>query len=359
MHPFTTVCMLKEYLHTSIRDKWLSLNGKAKQVAILGHISPDGDAMGSTLAMAHYLRRKGKHVQVIVPTSYPDFLAWLPGAGDVLVYEYAKQAVYQYIADVDLFICMDFNSVKRLEQLSHIIQNHRAPMITIDHHLSPDEDVDLLVSDPSASSTCEIVFSMLYQLEGLDAFTEEMAECVYCGMMTDTGSFTYNSNRSELFYIISLLLSKGIDKDKIYRNVYHDFSVNRLRLEGYILHKKMQYFQNDHAALFTLTREEMKEFQYKKGDAEGFVNLPLQIRGTRLSISLREDTEKDLVRVSLRSVDDFPCNRMAEDFFNGGGHLNASGGHLSMTMDQAVEVAQKAIEAYRPLLRSQANVIKN
>ena len=359
MHSVFRVSMLKKYLNAAIHDKWLSLINNAKQVAVLGHISPDGDAMGSTLAMAHYLRRKGKNVQVIVPTSYPDFLAWLPGASEVLVYEYAKQAVYQYIADVDLVICMDFNSVKRLEQLSRIVENHHAPMITVDHHLNPDTNVDLLVSDASASSTCEIVFSMLYQLEGMDAFTEEMAECVYCGMMTDTGSFTYNSNRSELFYIISLLLSKGIDKDRIYRNVYHSFSVSRLRLEGYILHEKMQYFQEDHAALFTLTREEMKAFQYKKGDAEGLVNLPLQIRGTKLSVSLREDTEKDLVRVSLRSVDDFPCNLMAEEFFNGGGHLNASGGNLPMTMDKAVEVAQKAIEAYRPLLRKQDNVIKS
>ncbi len=351
--------MLKKYLHSEIRERWQHLVDKARQVAILGHISPDGDAMGSTLAMAHYLRGQGKKVRVVVPTSYPDFLSWLPGADDVWVFEYAKQAVVQYISGADLVFCMDFNSIQRLEQLAEVIRHHHAPVVTIDHHLSPDAGVALLISDPHASSTCEIVFSLLHQLGGMEAISKEMAECLYCGMMTDTGSFTYNSNRSELFYIISMLLSKGIDKDRIYRNVYHNFSVNRLRLEGYILYEKMQYYQEEHVALFTLTREEMKRFQFKKGDAEGLVNLPLQIRGTKLSISLREDTEKELVRVSLRSVDDFPCNRMAEEFFNGGGHLNASGGNLPMSMPSAVEVARKAIEAYKPLLCEQENVIKN
>ena len=331
----------------------------AKNVVIFGHVSPDGDAMGATLAMEHYLTQKGKQVQVIVPTAYPEFLAWLPGADRVTVFDYNKPVAHRYIDSSDLMICMDFGSVQRLEQMAPAVYHHRVPIITIDHHLDPSLKVSLLISDPTASSTCEIVFSLLHQLDGMEAITHDIAECVYCGMMTDTGSFTYNSNRSEIFHIISLLLTKDIDKDKIYRNVYHNFSVNRLRLEGYILHEKMQYFEEEHASLFTLTREEMKTFQFKKGDSEGFVNLPLQIQGTKLSISLREDTEKDVIRVSLRSIDDFPCNRMAEEFFNGGGHLNASGGSLHTTIVKAVEIARKAIEAYRPLLCDQEKVIKN
>ena len=255
--------MLKKYLHSEIRERWQHLVDKARQVAILGHISPDGDAMGSTLAMAHYLRGQGKKVRVVVPTSYPDFLSWLPGADDVWVFEYAKQAVVQYISGADLVFCMDFNSIQRLEQLAEVIRHHRAPVVTIDHHLSPDAGVALLISDPHASSTCEIVFSLLHQLGGMEAISKEMAECLYCGMMTDTGSFTYNSNRSELFYIISMLLSKGIDKDRIYRNVNNNYSEHRLRFVGYVLNEKLKFYKNHRASIFTITREEMKKYGYE------------------------------------------------------------------------------------------------
>ena len=169
-------------------------------------------------------------------------------------------------------------------------------------------------------------------------------------MMTDPGGFTYNSSRPEIYEIISMLLTKGIDKDRIYRNVFHVYSTDRLRLTGYVLYEKLQFLAGGKAAYFTLTREEMQRFRFIRGDAEGLVNIPLQVKGLRLSISLREDTEKDVIRVSLRSVDDFPCNKMASEFFNGGGHLNASGGELPFPMEEAIRTAERAIETYRDLL---------
>ena len=166
-------------------------------------------------------------------------------------------------------------------------------------------------------------------------------------MMTDTGGFLYNSSRPEIFFIIGELLTKHIDKDRIYRNVYHNYSEDRIRLMGYVMYEKLVYLPEYHTTFYTITKEEQRRFHFVKGDAEGLVNIPQQIKGLRLSISLREDTEKPrLVWVSLRSVDDFPCNKMASDFFNGGGHLNASGGHLNMTIDEAVEVVHQAIAAY-------------
>lgn len=342
--------LLKSYLSEGALCKWRELIDSSHRIVIFGHVSPDGDAMGATLAMYHYLSRLGKRVQVIMPNAFPDFLAWLPGSDKVMAYDHMTEASVRTIGRSDLMICMDFNAVSRLERMADDVANHRAPIIIIDHHLHPDAQVDLLVSDPEASSTCEMVFCLLYQLGGMEAFDFDMASCIYCGMMTDTGSFTYNSNRPEVFYILSLLLSCGIDKDLIYRRVYHNFSESRLRLEGYILYEKLDYDALHHTALFTLTRDEMARFDFKKGDTEGIVNLPLQIKGTRLSISLREDPDQGLIRVSLRSVDDFPCNQMAKDFFNGGGHLNASGGSLDMTMDEAVRQARRAIEAYSDLL---------
>jgi phosphoesterase RecJ-like protein len=348
--------MLKKYLSEQEETRWHQLVGKARRITILGHASPDGDAMGATLGLCHYLRSAGKEANVVVPNYFPDFLAWMPGASDVVIAERNRIRGPRLVREADLVFCVDFADVHRLEDLSPALENYHKGIIVIDHHLNPQMQGDILVSDPKASSASELVFTLLWQLGAFEKMTVETAQCIYCGMMTDTGAFTYNSSRSEVYYIISQLISKGIDKDKIYRAVYNNYSVERLRLEGYILKDKMVYFPEEHASVYTLTREEMKAYKFKKGDAEGFVNLPLQIKGTKLSISLREDTEKPLVRVSLRSVDDFPCNKMAAEFFNGGGHLNASGGSLRMTMDEAMAQTRKAIEAYRPLLCD--NVIK-
>ena len=227
----------------------------------------------------------------------------------------------------------------------------KADRILIDHHLNPDRNIaKLVISHPQMSSTSELVFRLILQLGGFEDMTQSMATCIYTGMMTDTGGFTYNSNDPAIYEIISMLLTKNIDKDKIYRNVFNVYSADRIRLTGYILYEKLNFYANNRASVFTLTRDEMKRFNFIRGDAEGLVNMPLQVKGMRLSISLREDTERDVIRVSLRSVDDFPCNKMAAEFFNGGGHLNASGGELPFPLSEAIKTAERAIEAYENLL---------
>ena len=181
--------------------------------------------------------------------------------------------------------------------------------------------------------------------------SHKMAVTTYCGMMTDTGGFTFNSTRPEIFFIISLLLEKGIDKDKIYRNVFNNFSDFRLRLVGYVLYEKLRILTPLRASYYILTKQDLKRFHYVKGDAEGLVNMPLQLKGHRLSISLREDTDKqNLIWVSLRSVDDFPCNEMAAQFFNGGGHKNASGGRLNCSVKEAEVIVREAVKAFAHLL---------
>jgi len=196
------------------------------------------------------------------------------------------------------------------------------------------------------------VFRVTWQLGAFETMGKHFAIPVYCGMMTDTGAFTYNSNSCDVYFIISQLLTKHINKDKIYRNVYHNFSENRLRLMGYVMNEKLVVNGELHASYFALTRSDLKRFHFVKGDAEGLVNMPLQIKGHKLSISLREDTEKEnMVWVSLRSVDQFPCNEVAARFFNGGGHLNASGGRLECSIDEAVRIAQQAIVAFEDKLK--------
>ena len=232
------------------------------------------------------------------------------------------------------------------------LESSPANKVLIDHHLDPDVKATLAISRPNASSTCELVFRLAWQLGLFPQAGKHFAVPVYCGMMTDTGGFTFNSNDPDIFFIIGQLLTKQINKDKIYRNVYHNYSENRIRLMGYVLYEKLVYDAPRHAAYFTLSRSDLKRFQFIKGDAEGLVNIPQQIRGLKLSVSLREDTEKDnLIWVSLRSVDDFPCNEVAARFFNGGGHLNASGGRLECSLDEAVKITKEAFAAFEDQLK--------
>lgn len=312
------------------------------------HRSPDGDAIGSMLGWAEYLKAVGKLPTCIIPDAYPDFLQWLPGTERMMRYDKHAAFMDELIDKADLIFCLDFNSASRTDGMAEKLSTSKAKKILIDHHLNPDLETVLSVSRPEASSTCELVFRLVWQLGEFDKLDRKFAIPVYCGMMTDTGGFTYNSTNPEIFYIISLLLTKKINKDKIYRNVYNNYSESRVRLMGHVLKDKLVVLKPYNATYFSLTREDLKRFDYIKGDAEGLVNIPLQIKGTKLSISLREDTEKDnRIWVSLRSVDDFPCNKMAEIYFNGGGHLNAAGGRLECQMDEAEEITRKAIREFK------------
>ena len=324
----------------------------AQSVLVVCHKSPDGDAIGSSLGMAEFLRQRGKDVTVVVPDQYPDFLHWLPNSEKIVRYDKHPGKCDMLFKIADLIVCLDFNTPSRVEDMEPALVSSPARKILIDHHLKPDVNADLVISQPEASSASELVFRVVWQLGGFPELGKAFAIPVYCGMMTDTGGFTFNSTRPEIFFIIGELLTKHIDKDKIYRNVYHNYSYDRIRLMGYVMYEKLVYLPEYHASYYAITRDEQKRFNFIKGDAEGLVNIPQQIKGLKLSISLREDTEKpNLVWVSLRSVDDFPCNLVAERFFNGGGHLNASGGRLNCSIDEAVEIARQAIVAFADTLK--------
>lgn len=341
---------LNQYLNDNGVEKWNKLIGQASKIVVLGHSGPDGDAIGAILAMTHYLQKLGKTATPVTPNSCPDFLRWMPGIERVLTLNTPNGKTQNVLLNADLVMCLDFGSYGRLEDLGTMVRGLQVPVVVIDHHPDMQISADLAVVDTGACATCEILFSVLSQIDPENLRDRVIATCIYCGMMTDTGAFAYNSNRPEIFLATAMLMSAGIDKDKIYRSVYYNYSEQRLRLMGYILNRKMQYFPELHTAIFTLDVNEMKEYNFVRGDAEGIVNLPLQIKGARLSISMREDSEKPIVRISLRSVGDFPCNRMAEDFFNGGGHYNAAGGSLPKPIEKAYETALKAIEAYRSQL---------
>ena len=329
-----------------------SLIEEAETVVLCCHQNADGDAMGAMLGWASVLQTLGKEPLMVVPDQYPDYLQWLPNTEKIVRYDKRRDYVDTVLKIADLVFCLDFNTPSRTDAMADALCASPAKKVLMDHHPGPDVDTVLCISHPEMSSTCELVFRVVWQMGLFDRLEKHFAVPIYCGMMTDTGGFTYNSNNPELFFIISQLLTKRINKDKIYRNVYHNYSEHRLRMVGHVLCNKLVVDGERHAAYYTLTRQDLKHFHFVKGDAEGLVNMPLQIKGLKLSISLREDSERDnVVWVSLRSVDNFPCNQVAEQFFNGGGHLNASGGRINGTMDDAVDAVKKALAAFEDMLK--------
>ena len=344
--------MLKEIMTEGECSQLRSLIDTAETIVLCCHVNADGDALGSMLGWAEVLRGMGKDPLIVAPDQYPDYLKWLPNTEKIVRYDKRKDYVDMVLKIADLVFCLDFNTLSRTEAMAAALASSPAKKVLIDHHLEPDVDAVQTISHPEMSSTCELVFRIVWQMGLFEQQGKHFAIPVYCGMMTDTGGFTYNSSSPDIYFIISQLLTKHIDKDKIYRHVYHNYSEHRIRMVGYVLCHKLVVDEQRHAAFYTLTREDLQRFHFIKGDAEGLVNMPLQIKGLKLSISLREDSERDkLIWISLRSVDDFPCNKMAEMFFNGGGHLNASGGKLMCTMDEAVEVVKQAILHFEDTLK--------
>ena len=338
--------MIENIFKSNDIERLVEIIGENDFFVLTCHAGPDGDALGSTLGMAHYLKALGKETAVIVPDAFPDFLAWLPESQEIVRFDKYPEKAKLMIATADVIVAMDYNSLSRIDDMGEVIGKAKGTKVLVDHHLQPDHFCDLEFSYPQLSSTCEVVFRLVYAMEGYDQLTKAACECIYAGMMTDTGCFSYGPCTQEVYLIISMLLQKGINKDRIYNKVFNNYSEGRLRLMGYVLYEKMRVFPEHHAALITLSREEMARFNFNKGDSEGLVNIPLQMKGIYFSAFLREDTEKDLIRVSLRSQGTFPCNKFAAHYFNGGGHLNASGGQHDGTLQEAVAIFENALQEF-------------
>ena len=321
---------------------------KAKHIVIFTHMAPDGDAMGSSLALWHWI---GEKATVIVPNAFPAFFNWMPGSAQILIYEKEAQRCDALIAAADLFICTDFNDPKRIGPMGEKMLANPCPKILIDHHLNPTDFADEVHSHPEASSSCEIVYQLINDANGDAPLNDAIATCIYTGLMTDTGNFSYNSTRAELYDIIAALLRAGVKKDEIYNAVFNQYSTDRVRLTGYALYRKMRIYPEAHLALITLTADELDRYHYQQGDTEGLVNMPLQIADVFYSVYMREErpkpgTPKPRIRISFRSQGDRPVNIWASEIFHGGGHANASGGELFGTIDQAVALFEQTYKKY-------------
>jgi bifunctional oligoribonuclease and PAP phosphatase NrnA len=321
---------------------------KAEKIVIVVHVGPDGDAMGSSLALWHYLMTIEKEPVVIVPTAFPNFLSWMPGSEQVLVYEEKKSVCDEMIANAELIFTLDFNVPNRMAKMETAVMNAAAPKILVDHHLHPGDYAKVTISYPEISSTSELIFRLICRLGDFSKINLACAECIYTGMMTDTGAFTYNSNKPEIYTIINELIKLGVDKDDIYRRVFNNYSADRMRLMGYALYKKMKVYPEYKSALITLSLSELKEFNFQNGDAEGLVNMPLSIDGVLFSVFMREDHDK--IKISLRSQGTFPANKVSADLFNGGGHLNAAGGESYTTLNETIKKFEEALPDYKDFL---------
>ncbi|MBR7153923.1 MAG: DHH family phosphoesterase [Paludibacteraceae bacterium] len=324
------------------------LTEQAQHIVIFTHMAPDGDAMGSSLALWHYLQK----ATVIVPNAFPAFLSWMPGADKIRIYEKEAEACNKLIEDADLFICTDFNDPKRIGPMGEKMLANPAKKILIDHHLNPVDFADEVHSFPEASSSCEIVYRILRKdLSNPNNLNVDIATCLYTGLMTDTGNFSYNSARCELYEIIAELVRAGVQKERVYDAVFNQYSTDRMRLTGYALYRKMRIYPDYHLALITLDANELDRFHYQQGDCEGLVNMPLQIGDVYYSVCMREErakpgTPKSRIRISFRSQGDRPVNIWASEVFHGGGHMNASGGELFGTIEQAVRLFEDTYKKY-------------
>ncbi len=311
------------------------LNSGSKNVVITTHQSPDGDAIGSSLALSMFLKKSGHQTQVITPDDYPEFLHWMPENDTVLQYIHYKKKCNEIVEKSDVIFCLDFNSIDRLAELATPVSKSQATKIVIDHHRNPQHFEDAIYHDIEASSTCELVYDFIEELNGLSLVDEKIGSAIYAGLVTDTGSFKFPSTSSRTHRIVADLIDRGVEVSAIQNNIYDTSSEYRLRLLGYALTSKMEILHEINTAIISLSEAELKNFNFKPGDTEGLVNYPLSIRTVRISVMITE--KKGVVKLSFRSKGAFHVNEIAERHFNGGGHANAAGGVSDLSIEETVE----------------------
>lgn len=296
-----------------------------KKIVIVPHRSPDGDAMGSTLALYHFLKKLNHQAVVISPNEFPNFLAWLPSADTVLIYENNKEHCSKIINEAQLVFTLDFNALHRTGEMEQVLQKLLVPIVMIDHHQKPDVYATYMYSDIAIGSTCEMIYNFISFLDQKTLIDKTIATCIYTGITTDSGSFRFPSTTSTTHRIVAELIDLGIDNSAIHNLLFDDNSYNRLQLLGRAL-QNMKVFPEYKTSYISLTQKELDEFHYEKGDTEGVVNYGLTIKGIHFAAIFIEHKEENIIKISFRSQGNFDVNQFAREHFNGGGHINAAGG---------------------------------
>lgn len=307
---------------------------ESERILLITHVNPDGDAIGSMLAMHHYLAVKGVKNTMLVPGQIPDFLLWMDGCDRIIIGRQQHRKALTAIERASLIICIDFNALHRVTGYSEVIRQSKAKKILIDHHPQPEPEFDILISDTQFSSTAELVYHIIEISGDAELVDRKIAVPLYVGIMTDTGSFSFSCNRPETFRVAASLIEAGVDAEKVHRRVYDTYSENRMRLLGFCLSQKLIVLNEYATAYISLSLHELQQYGYQEGDNEGLVNYPLSINNVVLSVLFIERENK--IRLSFRSKGNFSVNEFARVHFNGGGHRNAAGADSSMSLDETI-----------------------
>jgi len=324
-----------------------------QKIAIVGHKNPDGDAIGSCLGLALFLKQFEHEVEVVVPNDFPDFLKWMPGAQSILIYEQQREKTESVLKHAEIICTLDFNSFSRTGELSSILENCNANFVMIDHHQQPDDYAVVTYSDVAMSSTCEMVFHTIDALDGKNKITKEIATNLYTGIMTDTGSFRFPATTAITHQVIGTLIDKGASNAEIHQKVYDANSPDRMKLLGVALNN-MVLLPEYRSAYISLTQKELDSHNFKKGDTEGFVNYPLSIKGIKFSVIFIENAHESITKISFRSKGGFSVNEFARNHFNGGGHTNAAGGRSKHSIQHTINKFISILPTYKDALNDDA-----
>ena len=320
---------------------------RKKNIVIIPHANPDGDAIGSSLALMHLLNSIDHNSTVISPNKAPYFLKWSPGFENIMYFDSDKNSCLKFIKNADLIFTLDFNDLDRIGEMSKYVDSSNAKIILIDHHQNPIDYADLVFSDIEIGSTCELLFEIIIELGHEKNIDSKIASCLYLGMMTDTGSFQYSSVTSRTHEIISKLIQKGINQSDIHNKVYNDSSIGKLKVLGSAL-SNLNVLKELNTAYMYLKRDDLKKFDFQKGDSEGIVNYGLSLKNIIFSVIFIEDVnDENNIKISFRSQDGFSCNEFANKHFNGGGHANAAGGRDDGPIEETILKFKKLINQYK------------
>jgi phosphoesterase RecJ-like protein len=322
-----------------------------KKIAIIPHKNPDGDAIGSTLALWHYLVNTGHTASIVAPNDYPKFLKWMPGSDQILNFEKENSQSKTCINNADIIFTLDFNHLGRVGQMSEILESAKATFVMVDHHQEPSDYAKIMYSDVKMSSTCEMVYVLINQLGDENSITPEMSNCIYTGIMTDTGSFKFAATTSNTHRVIADLMDKGAEGTKIHHRIYDTNSPSRLHLLGCAL-KNMIILEEYSTAYITMSQDELDTYNYQKGDTEGFVNYGLTLDGIKFAVIFIENREEGIYKISFRSVGEFSVNDFARKHFSGGGHTNAAGGKSDDNLEETITKFTSLLPIYKNQLQS-------
>lgn len=320
-----------------------------QRIVVTTHFKPDGDAMGSSLGLYYWLQAQGHEVNIIVPSDYPSFLFWMPGQEDVIIYTANLERSNLLIREADFIFCLDFNHLSRIHEMEGAVRNAKARKVLIDHHLEPENFDDFRHWDSSAAATAQLVYDFIVNvMDDRSSITPDIATCLYTGIMTDTGSFRFASTTSKVHLIVADLIDLGASNWKIHEHVFNSSTENRLKFLGFCLQNRLEVLSEYNTALFSVSRADIARFNVTTGDTEGLVNYALSVSGIRLAALIIDRKEK--IKISLRSIGDFPCNEICRLHFNGGGHKNAAGGSSEASLADTVLAFKAILPKYKNLL---------